>query len=395
MLTDIEIGTESYRYEDGDWKDLLTSIVAYNDSDPDDVKFLYSKYFEYDAIGNPLVYGNKTMTWEMGRRLSTITGPGLNASFTYNDAGIRTSKTVNGATTNYIVSGSTILRQAWGGQYNTSNYIDFIYDVGGNAIGFNFNEDYYWYLRNGQNDVIGIINNSGTQIVSYTYDTWGNVISIGGNAVFAQYNPLRYRGYYWDSETQLYYCESRYYDPSTGRWLNADGLIDSGSGIVGTNMFAYCVNNPIAHSDPSGRCATCEGETGCEREKDDAYGYASLYDPESYNSYQESLEDSQKQYLMNGNDHGVHGNSLKTTKQAFGYELRDYNGALIKYGETLYPNTRYSKTWLATNSYEMHIMALGSKYDMHYWQHDRILAYKATHQGERPGDGRYGNRSDW
>ena len=65
-------------------------------------------------------------------------------------------------------------------------------------------------------------------------------------------NPIRYRGYYYDSETGLYYLKSRYYDPETGRFINADGYASTGQGVLGNNMFAYCNNNPVMYSDPSG-----------------------------------------------------------------------------------------------------------------------------------------------
>ena len=109
--------------------------------------------------------------------------------------------------------------------------------------------------------MIGILNEDGTVAARYTYDAWGKPLSItDGNGVdvsedpnhIANLNPLRYRGYYWDQETGLYYCQSRYYDPVTGRWINADGLVSTGQGILGNNMFAYCLNNPIGFADPTG-----------------------------------------------------------------------------------------------------------------------------------------------
>jgi len=100
---------------------------------------------------------------------------------------------------------------------------------------------------------------------SYTYDAWGRVLSVkdkNGNEItdpnhIANVNPIRYRGYYYDRETGLYYLQTRYYDPETGRFINADGLVDTGTGVLGHNMFAYCDNNPVMLSDPSGTCPTC------------------------------------------------------------------------------------------------------------------------------------------
>ena len=65
-------------------------------------------------------------------------------------------------------------------------------------------------------------------------------------------NPIRYRGYYYDTETGFYYLQSRYYDPSTGRFLNADSYVSTGLGMMGYDMFAYCQNNPVVLSDQYG-----------------------------------------------------------------------------------------------------------------------------------------------
>ena len=84
------------------------------------------------------------------------------------------------------------------------------------------------------------------------------------------YNPLRYRGYVYDPETELYYLQSRYYNPEMGRFINADGFASTGQDIIGNNMFAYCGNNPISYSDYSGMryCAatTVQSETSKDRQ---------------------------------------------------------------------------------------------------------------------------------
>ena len=73
----------------------------------------------------------------------------------------------------------------------------------------------------------------------------GNVTKITGNTALAQTNPLRYRSYYYDSETGYYHLKSRYYSPKVGRFLNADGYVQTGQGLLDKNMFAYCGNNPV------------------------------------------------------------------------------------------------------------------------------------------------------
>ena len=113
------------------------------------------------------------------------------------------------------------------------------------------------YEKNLQGDIIGIIDESGVRQVSYVYDAWGKIseTNITGTSTAANlitYNHLLYRGYYYDRETGLYYLQSRYYDPETGRFVNADGFVSTGQGILGCNMYTYCNNDPANVKDSSG-----------------------------------------------------------------------------------------------------------------------------------------------
>ncbi len=103
-------------------------------------------------------------------------------------------------------------------------------------------------------DVMGLVDGNGVQVVAYEYDAWGNceITENTANTDIAEINPIRYRGYYLDSETGYYYLQSRYYNPAIGRFLNADGYISTGIGIFGHNMFAYCNNSPIITKDKNG-----------------------------------------------------------------------------------------------------------------------------------------------
>ena len=111
-------------------------------------------------------------------------------------------------------------------------------DEDGSILGFKYNGSIYFYRKNLQGDITGIRNSAGTLITEYRYDAWGDIISVTGTQgnTIGAINPFRYRGYYWDEESWLYYLNSRYYDAVTGRFLNADSIIDGNSGIIGCNL---------------------------------------------------------------------------------------------------------------------------------------------------------------
>jgi RHS repeat-associated protein len=112
----------------------------------------------------------------------------------------------------------------------------------------------YYYVLNAQGDVSAILDSSGKLAASYDYDAWGNcTVYDSSDAAIGDLNPLRYRGYYYDAETGFYYLQSRYYDPAICRFINADGLFTDG--FVGSNLFAYCVNDPVNTVDPTGNFA--------------------------------------------------------------------------------------------------------------------------------------------
>ncbi len=152
---------------------------------------------------------------------------------------------------------SSILRQDDG-----TNVIDFMYDENGSAVGFVHNGNKYIYTKNVQGDVTGIIDYLSMEVIAqYRYDAWGKLLGVtdatgtdvSANANhIANINPLRYRGYYYDVETGLYYLNSRYYDPETGRFINADEQLNQEYGPDGFNVYAYCLDNPIIMADYDG-----------------------------------------------------------------------------------------------------------------------------------------------
>ena len=227
--------TVSYTYGDAAWRDLLT---AYN-----------GETISYDGIGNPTSYRGWGMTWQGGRQLASMQKDGTTISFSYNDAGLRTEKTVNGSTRRYIWNSAQLMADV-----GAADAFYFHYSSGGELIGYTYKtadaETECILVKNQQGDVERVISTDGTVLAAYTYDAWGNILTSEGS--LATSNPIRYRGYYFDTETSLYYLQSRYYDPAVGRFINADGVVSAGQGILSYNMFAYCKNNPVCGMDSSG-----------------------------------------------------------------------------------------------------------------------------------------------
>ena len=141
----------------------------------------------------------------------------------------------------------------------------YFYDASGSPIGMKYWEtdcfdfSLYFFEKNLQGDIIAIYNASGTKIGSYIYDAWGNHtysttsgITSLERRIVTTYNPFRYRGYYYDVETQWYYLQTRYYNPNWGRFISADGYVSTGTGLLGYNVYAYCNNNPVNMIDSEG-----------------------------------------------------------------------------------------------------------------------------------------------
>ena len=187
---------------------------------------------------------------------------GDKACYTYNSAGIRTEKCIKGVPTKYVVSGSTILSET------TNNIATIYYHSVGGVVGFNRGGADYFYRKNIQGDIIAIVNASGTVVAKYVYDAWGNhkVFNSAGTVIYdsqnptstyaneiGHINPFRYRSYYFDNETGLYYLQSRYYDPQVGRFINADSIdYLEPKQLQGLNLYSYCQNNPVMYVDPTG-----------------------------------------------------------------------------------------------------------------------------------------------
>ena len=195
-----------------------------------------------------------------------LSGPNL--LYKYNADGIRIKKTrMNGdeyAVHDYTLNGTQIITESVNSTLDGVYLLVYLYDENGAPIGMRYRTpsmaknvfQNYFFEKNLQGDIIGIWNQSGTKIVTYTYDAWGNVTVSGTSAsTIGKWNPFRYRGYYYDVENGLYYLQSRYYNPAWGRFISPDStdtLLASETSLTDKNLFAYCDNNPIMRADNGG-----------------------------------------------------------------------------------------------------------------------------------------------
>ena len=183
---------------------------------------------------------------ETGTELATASAGSTSISYAYDLGGLRTKKTVGTTAHNYIYASGKLLRETYG-----SNTLDFFYDNNGTPFALKHNGTLYYYVTNLQGDVMNLVDGSGNVVATYDYDPYGKVITSTGS--MAEINPLRYRGYYYDTESGLYYLQSRYYDPAIGRFINADcNLSVAGGDILGNNFYSYCFNNPVNMLDRNG-----------------------------------------------------------------------------------------------------------------------------------------------
>ena len=254
--------------------DTATSVTNYTYDSKDRLIGYNGESFSYDANGNPTVYRNNNLVFGVGGRLlsfkeSSETNP---ITFTYDSQGIRKTKTnSHNKTTTYTYIGDKLVRE----QYvkNNINYdVKFMYTAT-DLNGLIFEGQTFIYQKNVFGDITGIYDSNGNLCVRYVYDAWGNHktyaevngsfidVSVGNeynssnivNIRLALYNPFRYRGYYFDLETGLYYLQSRYYDPQVGRFISIDSIkYLAPQTLNGLNLYAYCNNNPVMYSDPSG-----------------------------------------------------------------------------------------------------------------------------------------------
>ncbi len=237
------VNSTHFEYSTDNWKNQLST---YN-----------GESISYDAQGNPTSWINdRELIWQ-GIQLQQLTeATGDFVQYDYNADGVRTKKiwTYSDGSQDkceYIVNGSAVLGEFYTDSLGTTDQIFYCYDSNGSPLCCEYNHEIYYYIKNIQGDITALTSKNGTVVVTYDYDAWGKLIGYTTTSSkyeeLANRNSLRYRGYIYDSDTELYYTENRYYDPEVARFLNAKNLstLDSNGDVFDYNLYLYALGNPV------------------------------------------------------------------------------------------------------------------------------------------------------
>ena len=246
------VETIPYAYSDSNWKDKLT---AYNGT-----------AITYDAIGNPLNDGTWAYEWAAGRQLKKMTREGQSLSFKYDHNGMRIQKVLEHdwypETTNYTYHGKLLTHMNVSytdfDEVEHNDRLHFFYDGFSCPAKVEYNGIMYTYVQNLQGDIVAVVDNEGNKVVEYMYNSWGKLLGTVGSLAntLGKMNPIRYRGYIYDEESNRYYVQARYYNPEWNRMISADEqetVLASPPELTDRNVYAYCDNDPVSRDDDGGK----------------------------------------------------------------------------------------------------------------------------------------------
>ena len=255
------IGCESDNYNSFYVYDLRGNILEESENDScnyfsygeEDLLTQYNgKNLTYDESFNLLTFGDVKFSYERGNVLTKYENSEYSISYDYDSNNIRKSAVINGINHDYYYIENKLISEDDG-----INRVKYLYDSDDQAIGFRFNNQNFFYVRDAKQCIKYIVDGDGQILVDYEYNPWGEIVKINDYSALniSSINHILYKGYYYDFETGLYYLTSRYYSPKLHRFITRDSLERltlAGSSDLNLNLFAYANNNPIMKVDPMG-----------------------------------------------------------------------------------------------------------------------------------------------
>ena len=239
--------------------------------------------YTYDGAGNPTriadsANGTTSLSWTQGKKLQSISAPGVNNTYCYNESGLVFKLTKSdGSTIEYYYddeqleieeyrdsSGSVVRLHKY--FYDDDGVVRFI-ETKNNYFGDSSRYFLYAYIYDGTGTITDLVRvhrpgvefSSFEPAVHYEYDAYGKILSetnlLDNGENISLFNPIKYKGYYYENIIKMYRLDSRYYDPQIARFLNADNLgllTESLTALTDKNLYNYCDNNPVNRKDAEG-----------------------------------------------------------------------------------------------------------------------------------------------
>ena len=324
------------------------------------------KQFSYDRQGGIIeeknAAGIRRFSYNSRRQQTRVeTETGNVQENRYDAEGLRFELLENGRRTSFVYHDGELLQEEGREEQGTS------YHLGAGMEAFRRGQELSYYHRDEQLSTVFVTDGQGEIRNSYQYDAFG--MSLGTTEKLN--NRIRYTGQQYDELTEQYYLRARYYNPVAGRFMQED--VYQGDGL---NLYAYCGNNPVVYDDPSGYKRKACPPQGKISESVDEGGTPSGFYQDANGRWHRPNGDFASNAEVGiaspaKTATGSHGNSLSDPRTNYGYVLVDKDtNEILKFGETLYPETRYSKSYLEQNNAVMKVLESGSKEYIHYWQYD-------------------------
>jgi RHS repeat-associated protein len=228
-----------------------TTVTTYAYDAADQLTAVDGVSYQHDENGNRINDGLRSYTYDAENHLLSVqdkeSGKTV-ASFTYRADGMR--KTMTTASEKVTFHYDENNNVAYETNENNQVIASYIFE-GDHPVSMTRNGKTYYYQLNSHGDVVALTDSTGAKVATYEYDPYGVLLKKTGSVE----NPYLYAGYRYDAVTGVYYLQSRYYDPQTGRFLTRDTFEGDETIPLSQNQYTYAHNNPVMNTDPTGHFA--------------------------------------------------------------------------------------------------------------------------------------------